>query len=115
MFRLLFLDAENRLADVSGSSSLGPVESPEELMHQGLFAAHSLDELKERCPVLCGHISAMRYDSVMICKVEKAGRAYGYLLFCPEAVTFHIWQEGECAAAFFLSHLLADYLEGQEN
>jgi len=115
MYRLLFLDAENRLADISGGSDLGPVELPETLMHQGLFSAHSLDELKEHCPVLCSHINGMNYDSVMICKVEKAGRAYGYLLFCPEAVTFHIWQESECAAAFFLSHLLADHLEGHEN
>ena len=114
LYRLLYLNAESRLLDVTGDCSLGPVETPEELMHQGLFAAHSLDELKARCPVLCAHISGMQYDSVMICKVEKAGRAYGYLLFCPEIVTFHIWQESECAAAFFLSHLLADYLEGQE-
>ena len=114
MYRLLFLDAENRLEDISGESSLGPVESPEELIHQGLFAAHSLDDLKACCPVLCSHISGMRYDSVMICKVEKTGRAYGYLLFCPEILTFHIWQESECAVAFFLAHLLADYLEGHD-
>ena len=112
MYRLFFLDTENRLQDVTGGGEPEPVESPEELIHNGLFAAHSLEELESHCPKLFAHINALEYQSLMISKVEKAERSYGYLLFCPEVLTFHIWQESECALAFFLSHLLADYLEG---
>ena len=112
MYRLFYIDAQKLLHDITGKSELGAVESPDELMRSGLFAPHSLDELQRACPVLAGHVSRMQFDSVMICEVEKSGYRYGYLLFCPEVLTFRIWQESECAVAYFLCHLLADYLEG---
>ena len=112
MYRLFYIDPQMRLRDITGSRDLGAVESPGGLIHSGIFAAHSLDELQSACPLLAGHVSQMQLDSVMISEVVKAGHAYGWLVFCPEALTFHIWQESECAVAFFLCHLLADYLEG---
>ena len=48
--------------------------------------------------------------SALIARVGSEGEALGCLIFCPEAHTSRIWQDKECAAAFILSHMLAQEL-----
>lgn len=112
MQRLFFIDADNRLLDPD-RGALGLIESPGCLIRSGLLAARSLEELQDRCPALTRFLGSMRFESVMITEVIMHERVFGYLLFCPEIRTMHIWQETECAAAFFLSRMLAEYLYRQ--
>ena len=112
IFKLFYIDAEYRLHDLESGEPV-KLESPGELINRGLYAAHSLDELRGRCPSLAGQIEAQGFDSVMLSEVSRHGRIYGWLVFCPEVHNLHLWQESECTAAFFLSRLLAEYLEAQ--
>lgn len=112
MQQLFFIDGENTLIDPA-AGSLGVVEAPDALISRGLFASHSMEELAQRCPALARLLGTMRFESVMLAQVARPGRIYGYLVFCPEIRTMHIWQESECAAAFFLARMLAVYLERQ--
>ncbi len=112
MERLYFLDENRRLLDAEGGVTEG-VEPPDGLLHEGLYATHSLEELERSAPALSGALSGRGYESVLLSEVARPGRRFGLLVFCPEAHTFHLWQENECAAAFFLSRMLAQYLESE--
>ena len=83
-------------------------------MRNGLYACHTFEELEQSCPALTKALSSMHFESVMLTQAARPGRAFGYLAFCPEVRTMHIWQESECAAAFFLARMLAVYLEQHE-
>lgn len=113
MQSLFIIDRENRLLDLKGGV-LGEVEAPAALMHNGLFASHTLDEPAQHCPELTRMLQELCFDSAMFVQVARPGREFGYLVFCPEIRTMHIWQESECAAGFFLARMLAVYLEQQE-
>ena len=113
MQRLFLIDSGMQLIDPD-SGVLGLVESPESLMRNGLYACHTFEELEQSCPALTKALSSMYFESVMLTQVARPGRAFGYLAFCPEVRTMHIWQESECAAAFFLARMLAVYLERHE-
>ena len=113
MQRLFLIDSDMRLIDPE-RGMLGYVESPEALMRNGLYVCHTFEELKQSCPSLTKALSSMYFESVMLTQVARPGRAFGYLAFCPEVRTMHIWQESECAAAFFLARMLAVYLEQHE-
>ena len=114
MHRLFYLDAAGQLRDVSDGAALGPVDGPEALVENGLYTTRDLDELAARCPRLAERIGERGFASVLISELSLSGRCFGYLIFCPEAHTSHIWQDHECAAAFFLSRLTAQYLEAQD-
>ncbi len=111
LYRLLFLDTENRLYDAENGGFLCQAESPEALIADGLFTARSLDELERVCPSIAAVLSGLDFESVLISEVRTGGRLFGYLLCCPEVRTRHIWQEHECVAAFFLSRMLAQRLD----
>jgi hypothetical protein len=110
MQSLLFVDARNRLLDVQGGDTLGEVEDLGPLIRSGLFTARSAEEMERSFPVLSGKLTDMGFESVMLSEVSMPGRVFGYLVFCPEIHTLHIWQENECTAAFFLSRMLAQEL-----
>ncbi len=113
MQRLFLIDSDMQLIDPD-SGVIGHVESPEALMRNGLYGCHTFEELEQSCPALTKALSSMYFESVMLTQVARPGRAFGYLAFCPEVRTMHIWQESECAAAFFLARMLAVYLEQHE-
>ena len=115
MHRLFLIDADNQLQEISGDGEPIRVESPAALIRNGLHAANDLEELRSQCPTIAEKLQNAGFESVLISPVVRAGRSCGFLLFCPEAHTLHLWQENECAAAFFLSHMLAHYLEETEN
>lgn len=110
MRRLLYIDTRNRLHDLDAGDA-GSVEETEGLLQSGLYTAHSLDELALRCPTLERVLRELGFESVMLSEVSYSGRRFGTLVFCPEAHNLHIWQENESVAAFFLSRLLAQYLD----
>jgi diguanylate cyclase (GGDEF)-like protein len=110
MHRLLYIDAQNRLHDLDAGEA-GSVEPTVGLLQRGLYAAHSLDELALRCPALERVLRELGFESVLLSEVSHGGQRFGTLVFCPEAHNLHIWQENESVAAFFLSRLLAQYLE----
>ena len=112
MQRLFFIDGGQRLVDPH-TGPLDCVEDPLALIRNGLFASHSMEELAQCCPGLARTLGSLRFESAMLVQVARPGRSYGYLVFCPEIRTMHIWQESECAAAFFLARMLAVYLEQQ--
>ena len=111
IFRVFFIDEEKRLYDPL-QGELVQVETVSELIQRGLYTAHSLEELEQKCPILSQTLNEMGFDSVMISEAAHHGRVYGWLVFCPEVHNLHIWQEGECTAAYFLSRMLAEHLEG---
>lgn len=113
MYGLFFIDADNRLFDAQSGEHLEDVKLPELLLHDGLFTACGLDDLEKGCPTLSRQLAERCFDSVLILEVARPGHAYGYLVLCPEIRTLHIWQEHECAAAFFLARMLAQQLEAQ--
>ena len=110
MYRLFFVDTENRLFDLD-SGDVGVIEPLGGLLQHGLFTAHSLEELKRYCPSLDRVLNELGFESVMVSEVVCSGRVFGYLVFCPEVHTLHMWQENESVAAFFLSRMLARHLE----
>lgn len=107
MYGLFHIDAENRLFDAQSGEELARIEPPEPLIRNGLFAACGLDELSRCCPSFSAILAGLGFDSVLLSELSCAGESFGFLAFCPEVHTLHIWQEHECAAAFFLSHMLA--------
>ncbi len=117
MHGLLFLDAENRLFDAERGCFLRSAESPASLLHEGLYTARNLDALLGVCPSLSAALTKLGFESVLISEVRIPTRSFGYLLYCPEIHTLHIWQEDESVAAFFLSRMLARRLhtQGQPN
>ena len=112
MQRLFLIDVENRLIDLN-SSVIDTVDSPDALIHNGLYASSSMEELAPACPALAKALFSMYFNSALLAQVARPGHSYGYLVFCPEVHTMHIWQESECAAAFFLARMLAEYLDRQ--
>ena len=113
MQRLFLIDTENRLLDLDGAV-IGSAEFPEALLCNGLYASPNIEELAPCCPALSHTLSSLFFDSALIAQVSRPGRSFGCLVFCPEVRTFHIWQESECAAAFFLARMLAEYIESLE-
>ena len=113
MYGLFFIDADLRLFDEQAGAYLENVETPQPLLHNGLFTACGLDELERCCPALSRQLAERCFESVLILEVSRPGHPYGYLVLCPEIRTLHIWQEHECAAAFFLARMLAQQLEAQ--
>lgn len=113
LHRLLFLSADNQLFDAEDGSLLCAAEPPASLISGGLYTARSLHELERVCPSIAKTLSQLDFESVLISEVRTREQFYGYLLFCPEIHTLHIWQENECVAAFFLSRMLAQRLERQ--
>ena len=109
VFSLFFIDPEGTIRDAEGGEP-GRAETPGALMRHGLFIAHSLDELQKSCPTLSGQMEALGYDSVMIAEVSRGESVYGWLVLCPEVHNLHIWQDGECAAAFFLARMIGEYM-----
>ena len=113
MYGLFFIDTDKRLFDEQAGVYLENVEKPQPLLHNGLFTACGLDELERCCPSLSRQLAERCFESVLILEVSRPGHTYGYLVLCPEIRTLHIWQEHECAAAFFLARMLAQQLEAQ--
>ncbi len=113
MYGLFHIDAENRLFDAQSGEELARIEPPDSLVRNGLFAACGLDELERCCPTFSGILADLGFDSVLLSEISCAGESFGFLALCPEVHTLHIWQEHECAAAFFLSHMLARELAAE--
>lgn len=113
MQRLFLIDSDMQLIDPE-RGVLARVEAPDMLIRSGLYACHTFEELEQCCPTLTAALRNMYFESVMLTQVARPGRAFGFLAFCPEVRTMHIWQESECAASFFLARMLAVYLEQQE-
>lgn len=113
MYGLFFIGADRRLYDAQKGEYLDAVAVPETLLRNGLYTACGLDELARSCPDLSRQLAARAFESVLVLEVARPGHAYGYLVLCPEIRTLHIWQEHECAAAFFLARMLAQQLEAQ--
>lgn len=113
MARLFWLDAGGLLRDLAGGEP-ARVELPGSLIRNGLCCACGLDELRRCCPALCDVLAAQGFDSVLLCEVSVGDRVRGWLALCPEVHTLHIWQEHECAAAFFLARLLAQELSAAD-
>jgi len=97
---LYYLDADGTLLNAES----GRVEAKEKeagLLSSGrMQTLVSPEEMKRLPPDIFAFFSRQHQESVLIHSVENAGAVRGWLLFCPEPRTLHIWQDAECASVF---------------
>lgn len=108
--RLWLLDGGGTLRDVEDGGALGCAEFPAELRGAGLLALSGQQEMPRAGTALCEALRAAGMESALLVRVGREHEALGCLVFCPEKHTSRVWQDKECAAAFFLSRLLAEEL-----
>lgn len=104
--RLFYLNPDGRLVDTETSRSLGPVERSLAPVQKRLYPTDTLRELDEYAPRLSAVLQSLGYGSVLIASLGSPDAPRGYLLFCPEPHTMHLWQDRERAAAYLLVRML---------
>ncbi len=109
---LFFVDSDNRMTNVMTGESLGKVEPITLLSPALLHPLHDLGDLKRACPLLSEHLTGLNMQSILIHVVSQPDARLGYLVFCPEPRTLHIWQDEECASALILARMMGRVLSG---
>lgn len=114
MHRLFFVDAQGRFYDVQSGAELERVVLPEGLLRDGFYTACGLEDFEPFCPAMSARLDTLGFESVLLSLVTLPEGNYGALVVCPEIHTLHIWQDNECAAAFFLSRMLTQQLAAEQ-
>ena len=109
---LMYLSAGGVLEDLISGEALGNTGTLDSLMENGLYASNSLDEITRVNPALAEALRKKGLQAAIFLQAERKGRGPGWLVFCPEPHTMHIWQDEEYTAAFFLSRLLTHETDG---
>lgn len=104
--RLFYLSPDGSLVDTETSRSLGPVERSLSPVQKRLYAADTPHELNAYAPRLSALLQSLGYNTVLIASLGRPDAPRGYLLFCPEPHTMHLWQDRERAAAYLLVRML---------
>ena len=108
---LFYVDSDNNILDVESNRHIGKVEDLRPLFNGKIHMLQKPDDLSEKYPALRSVLKSYNEMSALFHSVGDPGSGLGYLIFCPEPRTNHIWQDEECAAALLLSHLLCQSME----
>ena len=111
MHYLFYIDAQGNITDVEPGRSLGRIEDISPLFNGNMYMLQHRDELAGKYPSLRAIMESYLEISILFHSVGQPGSGLGYLAFCPEPRTNHIWQDEECTAALILSRLLQHSLE----
>lgn len=109
-FHFLFLvDRDLRVTDVVKGVILGESEDLAPLISDGYFACSQRREL-DAYPLFCRNLEQYLIHSLLILPIGRPEDRRGFLVFCPEPRTHHIWQDQELAAGFYLARLTRDHI-----
>ncbi len=104
---IFLIDAEGRMRPVNDSRTEINAGDAARLMNDDMFAESTLDRVEKEAPVFCSALKENGFESVMIAKIRKHEKVYGYLV-CVAKRSHRIWQENECAILYYLAGLLAE-------
>ncbi len=107
---LMYVNGAGEATNLETGAAVGRVESIGPLVDQGLYAPSHFDEIRGAAPLLFGLLDGLGLGSALFHRVGAPEENLGYLIFCPELHTMHIWQDEECAVAYVYSRMVARYL-----
>ena len=108
MHRLLWV-AEGSLKDMT-TNVIVPCEDVDDLIHNGMYSVMDCSELTKTHPRLSEYLKSINMRSFLLMEIGKDAE-FGYIGLCPEAATYHIWQDAEHASGFVFACMLAAKLK----
>lgn len=107
---LYYVSSDNRFMSVHSGVSLGTVTDLDQLTQDNVYSTNDLENMKTQSPSMYRLCREQDYETVLMIKIGIQDETFGYLV-CAEPHTRRIWQEDEYAIMFFVSRMLAVYMQ----
>lgn len=107
---LYYVNSDDCFMSVSSGASLGKVTDLDQLTQDDIFSTNDLENINCRSHSMYTLCREQDFETVLMIKIGIQDETFGYLV-CAEPHTRRIWQEDEHAIMFFVSRMLAVYMQ----
>lgn len=107
---LYYVSSDGRFMSVSSGESLGIAADLNQIAQDNIYSTNEIENIQCKSPSLFKLCKEQEFETVLMLKIGIQDKTFGYLV-CAEPHTRRIWQEDEHAIMFFVTRMLAVYMQ----
>ena len=107
---IFVVDEDGILKNVLRGEVHDDVSDIKKLLTEGVYSENTMSGIERKSPKLYASLKKYGIDAVIIAKVGMANDDIGYLICCSTRKQ-RLWQEDECALAYYVAKMLALHLK----